>query len=154
VIKAGAPAVLVAHASYAPDSFVVPASLSREIETNLLRGGLGFRGIAITDDLDAGAIVAGNSVSKAAVEAVQAGADMVWISHPDDWEPAYRALLAAVKARRISLVRLNAAVTRIVTVKRELGLRNRVKPKPVTPATTLGTTPGTTTPAPTTTTTP
>jgi beta-N-acetylhexosaminidase len=148
VIKAGAPAVLVGHASYAPDSFVVPASLSREIETNLLRGGLGFRGIAITDDLDAGAIVTGNSVAKAAVEAVQAGADMVWISHPDDWEPAYGALLAAVKARRISLVRLNAAVTRIVTVKRELGLHNRAKPKPVTPGTTPGTIPGTTTPAP------
>jgi beta-N-acetylhexosaminidase len=150
VINAGAPAVLVGHASYAPDSFVVPASLSREIETNLLRGGLGFRGIAITDDLDAGAIVAGNTVARAAVQAVQAGADMVWISHPDDWEPAYRALLGAVRAKQISPVRLNAAVTRIVTVKRELGLRNRAKPKPVVP----GVTPGaTTTPAPSTTTT-
>jgi beta-N-acetylhexosaminidase len=150
-IKAGVPAVLVGHAGYAPDSFVLPASLSREIETNLLRGGLGFRGIAITDDLDAGAIVAGNSVARAAVDAVRAGADMVWISHPDDWEPAYRALLDAVKARRISLVRLNAAVTRIVTVKRELGLRNRAKPKPVVPGVTPGAT--TTTPAPSTTTT-
>jgi beta-N-acetylhexosaminidase len=159
VIKAGASAVLVGHASYAPDSFVVPASLSHEIETNLLRGGLGFRGIAITDDLDAGAIVAGNKVANAAVQAVQAGADMVWISGPKDWEPAYQALLAAAKARRISLVRLNAAVTRIVTVKRELGLRNRAKPTPpVTPAPGTTTVPGTTpvpvTPAPGTTTTP
>jgi beta-N-acetylhexosaminidase len=157
-IRAGAPAVLVGHAAYAPDSFVVPASLSREIETNLLRGGLGFRGIAITDDLDAGAIVAGNSVAKAAVQAVQAGADMVWISGPKDWEPAYRELLAAARARRISLVRLNAAVTRIVTVKRELGLRNRAKATPaaVTPVPGTTTVPGTTpvTPAPGTTTAP
>jgi beta-N-acetylhexosaminidase len=155
VIRAGAPAVLVGHASYAPDSFVVPASLSREIETNLLRGGLGFRGIAITDDLDAGAIVAGNTVAKAAVQAVQAGADMVWISSPKDWEPAYRALLAAARARQIPLVRLNSAVTRIVTVKRELGLRNRAKPKPaaVVPGAVPGTTttPGVTTPPGTTT---
>lgn len=153
VIKAGAPAVLVGHASYAPDSFVVPASLSHEIEANLLRGGLGFRGIAITDDLDAGAIVAGNTVARAAVQAVQAGADMVWISHPDDWEPAYRALLTAARTRRISPVRLNAAVTRIVTVKRELGLRNRAKSKAVVPATTPVTPGATTTPAPGTTTT-
>jgi beta-N-acetylhexosaminidase len=141
-IKAGAPAVLVGHAAYAPDSFVVPASLSHEIETNLLRGGLGFRGIAITDDLDAGAIVAGNTVSKAAVEAVQAGADMVWISGPKDWEPAYQALLAAARSRQISPVRLNSAVARIITVKRELGLRNRAKPKP--PAVVPGAVPGTT----------
>jgi beta-N-acetylhexosaminidase len=151
VIEAGAPAVLVGHASYAPDSFVVPASLSHEIETNLLRGGLGFRGMAITDDLDAGAIVAGNSVAKAAVQAVQAGADMVWISGPKDWEPAYRALLAAVRARSISSVRLNAAVTRIVTAKRELGLRNRAKPKPPVPGAVPGTPGATTTPGVTTT---
>lgn len=149
-IKAGAPAVLVGHAGYAPDSFVVPASLSREIETNLLRGGLGFRGIAITDDLDAGAIVAGNTIAKAAVQAVQAGADMVWISGPKDWEPAYRELLAAVRSHAIPLTRLNSAVTRIVTVKRELGLRNLAKPKPTVPGVTPGTTTAPTTTAPTT----
>jgi beta-N-acetylhexosaminidase len=144
-IKAGAQAIMVGHAAYAPDSFVVPASLSRTIETNLLRGGLGFRGIAITDDLEAGAITAGNSVPKAAVQAVQAGADMVWISSEDDWPAAYRALLTAVRSRRLPLLRLNAAVTRIVTVKRELGLRNRrkaVPPPGVVPAV-----PGATAPA-------
>jgi beta-N-acetylhexosaminidase len=156
-IRAGAPAVLVGHAAYAPDSFVLPASLSHAIETNLLRGGLGFRGIAITDDLQAGAIVAGNSVARAAVQAVQAGADMVWISAPEaDWRAAYDALLAAVRSRAIPMIRLNAAVTRIVTVKRELGLRVRREqvavapavppPAPVAP----GTTPAA--PAPTTTT--
>ena len=140
-IRAGAQAIVVGHASYAPDSFVVPASLSHEIETNLLRGGLGFRGVAITDDLEAGAIVAGNAIPAAAVQAIQAGADMVWISGPDaDWLAAYRALLAAVKTRRISPVRLNAAVTRIITAKRELGLRNRRKPTPV-PTATPGATP-------------
>ena len=150
-IRAGAPAVLVGHASYAPDSFVVPASLSPAIETNLLRGGLGFRGIAITDDLQAGAIVAGNSVAKAAVQAVQAGADMVWISAPEaDWRGAYDALLAAVRSRAIPLTRLNAAVTRIVTVKRELGLRTRPRPAPVTPVPATPAAPGTVPPAPTT----
>jgi beta-N-acetylhexosaminidase len=145
-IKAGAPAIMVGHAGYAPDSFVVPASLSHAIETNLLRGGLGFRGIAVTDDLQAGAITAGHSVPAAAVAAVQAGADMVFISGSEaDWNAAYRALLDAVRARRIPLARLNSAVTRIITVKRELGLRVRRKPKPVVAVPVI---PGTTVPAP------
>lgn len=133
-IRADAPAVIVGHASYAPDSFVVPASLSRAITTNLLRGGLGFRGVAITDDLEAGAITAGHSVPQAAVQAVAAGADMVYVSGPQaDWLAVYRALLGAVRAKRISVVRVNAAVTRIVTAKRELGLRNLSKPEPIAP---------------------
>ena len=101
----------------------MPGSLSHAIETNLLRIELSFRGIAITDDLEAGAIVAGNAIPTAAVQAVRAGADMVWISGPSDWPAAYRALLAAVKAKQIPIARLDDAVTRIMTVKRELGLR-------------------------------
>jgi beta-N-acetylhexosaminidase len=122
-VQAGAPAMVVGHAGYAPDSFVVPGSLSHAIETNLLRLELGFRGIAITDDLEAGAIVAGNAIPAAAVQAVRAGADMVWISSPSDWPAAYRALLTAVRTKQIPIARLDDAVTRIVTVKRELGLR-------------------------------
>ena len=133
-IHADAQAVVVGHASYAPDSFVVPASLSRAISTNLLRGGLGFRGVAIADDLEAGAITAGHSIPQAAVQAVAAGADMVDIAGPQaDWLPAYRALLAAVRAKRIPIVRVDSAVTRVITAKRELGLRNLAKPKPVAP---------------------
>ena len=102
---------------------MVPGSLSHAIETDLLRGELGFRGLAITDDMEAGAIVAGNAIPTAAIQAVRAGADMVWISGPADWPAAYRSLLTAVRARQIPLARLNDAVTRIITVKRELGLR-------------------------------
>ncbi|MEA2398200.1 MAG: beta-N-acetylhexosaminidase, partial [Thermoleophilaceae bacterium] len=130
-IHAGAPAIVIGHASYAPDSFVVPASLSRAISTNLLRGGLGFRGLAIADDLEAGAITAGHTVPQAAVQAVSAGADLVYISGPQsDWLAAYRALLAAVRAKRVPMVRVDSAVTRVITAKRELGLRNLAKPKP------------------------
>ena len=133
-VHAGAQAVVVGHASYAPDSFVIPASLSRAISTNLLRGGLGFRGVAIADDLEAGAITAGHSVPQAAVQAVAAGADMVYISGPQaDWLAAYRALIGAIRAKRIPTLRVNAAVTRVITAKRELGLRNLAKPKPVGP---------------------
>ena len=59
---------------------------------------------------------------------------MAWISGPEpDWTVAYRALLMAVRSGRIPMVRLNDAVTRIVTVKRELGLRTRRTPLAMPP---------------------
>jgi beta-N-acetylhexosaminidase len=131
-IRAGAPAIVVGHASYAPDDFVLPASLSRTFATDVLRGGLGFRGVAISDDLAAGAIASTQpSVFKAAVDAIVAGIDMVWISGPPSvLSGIYRAILAAIKKGTISAGRLNTAVTRIITVKRELGLRVRKRTPP------------------------
>jgi beta-N-acetylhexosaminidase len=131
-IRTGAPAIVVSHASYAPDDFVLPASLSKAIVTNLLRGGLGFRGIAITDDLAAPAITTATpSTAEAAVMAVAAGIDMVWISGgAAQQQKAYRALVAAIKTGKLSRSRVDAAVTRILTVKRELGLRVRKRTPP------------------------
>src|SRR5207244_4591404 len=99
-VQAGASAMVVSHAGYAPDSFVVPGSLSHAIETNLLRFELGFRGVAITDDLEAGAIVAGDAIPTAAVQAVRAGADLVWVSGPADWPAAHRAPPPAVRTQQ------------------------------------------------------
>jgi beta-N-acetylhexosaminidase len=132
-VDAGAPAVLVSHASYAPDDFVVPASLSKAIVTNLLRGGLGFRGLAISDDLAAGAITTTQpSTSEAAIAAIAAGIDMVWISGGIAQQlKTYRALVAAIKTGKLPRGRVDAAVTRILTVKRELGLRLRRREPPV-----------------------
>jgi beta-N-acetylhexosaminidase len=131
-IDAGAQALLVGHASYAPDDFVLPASLSRNLTTNLLRGGLGFRGVAISDDLAAAAVITTQpSIAAAAVAAIAAGVDMVWISGPASSQMrAYRAILAAARRGAIPRTRLDAAVTRIVTVKRELGLRLRRREPP------------------------
>ena len=126
------PGILLGHAGYQPDDFVVPASLSRAIATRLLRGQLGFKGMAITDDLEAGAITSQTTVPKAAVTAIQAGADMVWISGPEsDWLGAYRAILAAVRSKRVPMLRINTAVTRIITAKRELGLKNQKRTIPL-----------------------
>ena len=131
-IAAGAPAVVVGHASYASDDFVTPASLSRKFATDVLRGGLGFRGVAMSDDLASPAIATTQpSLPKAAVAAINAGIDMVWISGPAGVQSkTYRTILAAIKKGTISRARVDAAVTRIVTVKRELGLRVRKRTPP------------------------
>ena len=121
--KAGAPAVVLSHAFYAVDDFTRPGSLSSRIATDLLRKELRFRGVAITDDLADPPISAQLAIPDAAVRAVKAGADMVFISGPaGDQQAAYAALLRAVRRREISRGRLDQALLRILAAKRRFGL--------------------------------
>jgi beta-N-acetylhexosaminidase len=121
--ESGAPAVVVSHALYQVDDFTRPASLSRRIVTGLLRRELRFRGLAVTDDLSDPAITAFTSVPEAAVRAVRAGADMVWISGPAaDQQAAYVALLRAARSGEVSRRRLNEALLRILIAKRRYGV--------------------------------
>ena len=80
-LDAGAPAVPL-PAFYAAYDPVTPAALSPAIAGDLLRRELGFKGVAITDDLSSGAVAAGIGAPDAAVRALAAGADMVTISEP------------------------------------------------------------------------
>ena len=113
----------MSHGLYALDDFVVPGSLSKKVATGLLRGELRFRGIAITDDLSDPPITALGSVPDAAVQAVNAGADMVYISGPaGDQQAAYVAVLRAARRGEISRKRLDEALVRILAVKRDYGL--------------------------------
>jgi beta-N-acetylhexosaminidase len=122
-IEAGVPGIVIGHGLYVLDDFVTPASLSSEVATKLLRRELKFRGIAITDDLADPPITALGSVPDAAVAAVKAGADMLYISGPaGDQQAAYVAVLRAARRGEISRKRLNQALLRILTVKRRYGL--------------------------------
>jgi beta-N-acetylhexosaminidase len=67
------PAVVLSLALYTAYDPVTPGALAEPVATGLLRDELGFEGVAITDDLGAGAVRAGRSVAKAAVEAVAGG---------------------------------------------------------------------------------
>lgn len=119
---AGAPAVVISHAFYAAHDPVVPASLSPVVLSDLLRTRLEYGGVAITDDLNAGAIRSGYTVPEAAVRAVVAGADMVQFSDPDAYRGTVAALQQAVNSGEISRARLDEAVGRVLELKRELDL--------------------------------
>ncbi len=122
-IKAGAPAVQIGHGLYATDDFVVPASLSKAITTDLLRDRLDFKGVAITDDLSAPGVTAFEKVPEAAVEAIKAGADLLYISRPQgQQEAAYLAVLNAVRKGDIPRERIDEALLRALTAKRNAGL--------------------------------
>ena len=122
-IDAGVPGIVLSHGLYVLDDFVTPGTLSSEVATGLLRRELKFKGIAITDDLADPPITALGSVPDAAVAAVKAGADMLYISGPPgDQQAAYVAVLRAARSGEISRRRLNQALMRILTVKRDYGL--------------------------------
>lgn len=119
----GVPGVVIGHALYPFNDFTVPASLSRAVDTGLLRKDLDFKGVAITDDLADPAVTTVYSVPDAAVLAVRAGADMLFISGPaGDQQAAYVAVLRAVRSGRIPRARLDQAIGRILLAKKRYGL--------------------------------
>ena len=115
--------MVLSHGFYEPGDFTVPGSLSRAIATDLLRRRERFGGIAITDDLADPPITSYSSVPDAAVQALRAGADMLYISGPaGDQRAAHVAVLRAVESGRLPRARLDEAVLRILDAKRNYGL--------------------------------
>jgi beta-N-acetylhexosaminidase len=111
-----APAMVVSSAAFSAYDPVTPASLTPAIARDLLRGELGYQGVAISDDLAGAAAATGGSVADAAVEALRAGIDVVQISEPEDAEAAYQAVLKA----KLPPARLQEALYRVLALKRSL----------------------------------
>jgi beta-N-acetylhexosaminidase len=122
-VEDAVPGLVLSHALYPMNDFTAPGSLSREVDTSLLRGELGFQGVAITDDLAEPAVAVAATVPQAAVQAIRAGADMLYVSGPvADQQAAYDAVLAAARRGHIPRSRLDEAVGRILTAKETLRL--------------------------------
>ena len=125
-IDAGTPGILIGSALYPFSDFTVPASLTHVVDTTLLRRDMKFKGVSMTDDLADPAITALYTVPDAAVRALRAGADMIYISgSPGDQQAAYIAVLRAVQRGRVPRDRLNEAVGRILLAKRAYRLLRR-----------------------------
>ncbi len=113
---AGLPVVMVGHPQVPGLSGNVPASLA-PATYQFLRNSVGFGGVAMTDDLDAGAIsAAGYSQPAAAVRAIEAGADMAMID-ASQWSAAVNALAQAVSVGQLPAAQLDASVSRILAAK-------------------------------------
>ena len=121
-IEAGVAAVMTAHILYPALDADRPATLSRAILTDLLRGELGFSGLIITDDMGMKAIDERYTAGEAAVMAIEAGADMVLTL----WTLAnqvevFNALVSAVKNGTIPEDRIDQSVGRILKNKEACG---------------------------------
>ena len=98
----------------------LPATLSAPVVTELLRNQLGFTGLVVTDSMRMNGVAAYFVPGEAAVRALLVGVDMILMS--PDTDGAIQAVVAAVKAGRISEKRINEAVDRILAEKKRLGL--------------------------------
>jgi beta-N-acetylhexosaminidase len=117
-IQNGVEMILVNHAVYPALDSQNPASLSYTIQTDILRGMLGYKDLILSDDLEMGASESSGSIGQNAVRAIKAGTDIVLVCHtPEKQREAYEALLAAIKSGEISEERLKDTLKRIVTLK-------------------------------------
>jgi beta-N-acetylhexosaminidase len=122
-VKAGIPGIVVGEGLYETDDFVTPAALSKAIVGGLLRKRLRFGGLAITDDLADPGVSSFAQAPDAAVQAIKAGADMVYISgEMADEEAAYAAVLNAARSGAIPQKRIREALLRVLLTKRGYGL--------------------------------
>lgn len=114
----GADALMTCHVAFDCLDPGRPATLSRRIMTDLLRGELGFKGIAITDCLEMGAVSSACGVGEGAVLAVEAGCDILCFSHTyEAVSLAAQALYAAVDSGRITPERIDESYERILRIK-------------------------------------
>ena len=107
-IESGAPMVMMGHIEVTMWG-AGPASTSQEAY-RVLREDLGFRGVAVTDALNMGALSEAYP-GAATVAALKAGADIALL--PADPAAARAALIAAVNSGELSRDRLDEAVARI-----------------------------------------
>ncbi len=111
---------------------VVPATLSKELMTGLLRGELGFNGLIITDATPMVGYTAAMKRADAVPLTIMAGADMFLFNR--DLGEDYGYMLDGVKRGVLTQERVDEAVTRILALKASLGLAEKAKEEIIPPA--------------------
>ncbi len=125
-IEAGVDAVMTSHPLYpALDPTPgTPATFSRRIVRDYLRGELSYGGLIVSDDLEMGAVGELAPVGEAAVRATDAGHDLLLICHTEAAQrQAWAGLLDAYRAKRLPLHDLEASVERIQGLRAKRPLR-------------------------------
>jgi beta-N-acetylhexosaminidase len=102
------------------DEDILPASLSRELMTNLLREHLGFEGLVLVDATIMGGFTQRMKRRDAIPAAIEAGGDMLIFN--TDFREDLSFVLQALDDGRLSHRRLDEAVRRILALKAHLRL--------------------------------
>ncbi len=119
-IEAGADSVMSAHIAFPAITgrTDIPATLSPAIIQGLLRDRLGFRGVVISDCLEMQAVADTVGIAQGSVLALQAGIDLVLISHlyPRQ-QSGLEAALQAVQSGELPYATVRRAVERVLQLK-------------------------------------
>ncbi|MBW4081000.1 glycoside hydrolase family 3 protein [Paenibacillus sp. S150] len=133
LIEAGAETIMVGHIKLPAysrhlrpglaDEHIMPATLAPELLGPLLRERLGFNGLVLTDASTMAGFMIAEKRSVAVPGTIAAGCDILLFSHNIEEDFSY--LREAVRDGRLSLERVEEAVTRILALKASLGLHRR-----------------------------
>ncbi|WP_300923097.1 glycoside hydrolase family 3 N-terminal domain-containing protein [uncultured Desulfovibrio sp.] len=119
IFRAGWPGMVMPghlfHAGLDPD---LPATLSRMVVTGLLRQGLGWQGVVISDDMQMRAIAGRYGLKESILLAVRAGVDILLYGNNLEWEDGladkvFAALRALVDEGSIPVERIRRSWERI-----------------------------------------
>jgi beta-N-acetylhexosaminidase len=123
-IAAGVKLVMTSWATYPALDPSRPAGLSSKVIGGELRGRLGFRGVTITDGIDAGSLTPFGSLSRRAVLAAAAGADLILCAatNPNDNTPALgitarNAIVSALGTNQLPASAARQAAARILALR-------------------------------------
>ncbi|MGH9784803.1 MAG: glycoside hydrolase family 3 N-terminal domain-containing protein, partial [Terriglobia bacterium] len=129
-LAARLPMVMVAHAAYPalnPGSSgtnpqqLLPASLSRNIISGLLKGRIGYEGLVVCDDLEMEGALEGRSIGEAAVAAVRAGCDMLLVCrHAANVRAAFEAVVREAERDSGFRAMVDEAAQRAVVTRQRL----------------------------------
>jgi len=119
VIAAGVGAVMLGPALVPAVDPKEPSPTSRAT-AQLLRERLGFRGLVVSDDLEAKATLRGRSLVDTAIASLKAGADLLLVAAGDHLDALCGAIGQAVADGRLGRERLSAAADRVRAAARDV----------------------------------
>ena len=131
-IADGVDCVMTSHPVYPNlDPSGVPATFSRVIVEEYLRGEIGYRGVIVSDDLEMGAVTETTTIADATVRAAAAGHDLLLVCHTEAAQRAAAgALLEAYRSGARPRRELEAAAERV----RQLREKRTARREPGAPA--------------------
>jgi beta-N-acetylhexosaminidase len=116
--RAGMEAFMTAHVLFPALDPDRPATLSKRILNDVLRGELGFRGVIVSDDLGMKAVADRWPIEELAVASVEAGADHLLIRQDEARQrAAHEALVKAAEARAEFRARVEESAARVAALK-------------------------------------
>ena len=139
-IEAGAKSVMIAHVAFPAltGQAHLPATLSPAVVRGLLRERCNFTGVILSDCLEMRAISETFGTAPASVMALQAGIDLVLVSHHANQQRAsIEAIHAALRSAELAEQTLRQAAARVLRLKAAtLSWENL--PSPIMPSTIIG----------------
>lgn len=136
LIEAGLPSIMAGHIAlpeyvkyFNPDATIkemnMPATLSKYILTDLLKGQMGFNGLVVTDASHMVAMTSAMKRKDMLPTAIAAGSDLfLFFNDPDE---DFQWMMEGYKNGVITEERLHDALTRILGLKASLGLHKKAK---------------------------